>query len=384
MKIRVVLPVLLTLAAAGLWLAACGGDAGGAQPSPASDAAGRSVLADLDAADPAAAMREAALGDSRGRVVFSRPAVELGEVLQQTTRDVVFPFTVEGEAAAITGLNPSCGCTRAVVRVDGAEVPLGQELPAGTRGEVVATFASQRFRGDKTTTVEVRGNAANLPANLEIHAHIQPYFEPNPVRIFFGEVPVSALAEGPRTFRTEVKAVRPFEITSWIRVPKGVTLQEVQRETLEDGSSIHTFEAVLATDAPIGRLTQTAVAETSLGMNLEFLIQATVLGPVRFLPERRISFGIVESGRTPTRVLRILATSDDVSVPEPQVELVDGLGADTFTWVVQKRIPGKEYLVRLRILPDAPPGRRSARLRVSWPEETGLPAEVLGLTAILR
>lgn len=374
------IPRTCLLLSALLWLPGCGRQDAASGP----EAGGDSVLAGVDAADPAASLREKELGPSAGKVVFPKSSVELGEVRQESTRDVVFPFTVEGAAAAITGLNPSCGCTRAVVRVGERQVPLGEPLPEGTQGEVVATFASQRFRNEKTTTVEVRGNAANLPEILKIHATIVPFFDPDPVRIFFGEVPRKSLVEGPRTVRAEVHAVEPFTIRSWIRAPRGITLREVGHEVLEDGGALHAFEAVLGADAPIGRLTQTAVAETSLGVNLEFLIQATVLGPVRYLPERRIAFGIVEAGRTPTRVLRIQATSDDEELPEPQVELVDGQGSDTFTWVVQTKVPGKEYAVRIRILPDAPPGRKGARLRISWPEGSGLPAEILGLTAILR
>ncbi|HEX9793322.1 MAG TPA: DUF1573 domain-containing protein [Planctomycetota bacterium] len=372
-----ILPILLALA----WLPGCEDDPKSAPGASAS------VMDGYDTADPEASFARLLAEDSKSNLDLAHDEVELGDVLQQTQREVPFPFVVNGpDEVVITRLTPSCGCTGVEIRVAGETWPEGKPLPAGTKGELVATFDSQNFLHGKVSTIDVQGNAANMPLKLTIRANIRPLFDPSPATVRFGEVHQSELlAEGFRTRSVTVVGAESFALTGWARLPKGITIKDTNAPESEPGglAQSRTFEVTIGSEIGTGTLYETAVAETSLGKMLEFTIQAEVLGRVRYFPQKRISFGLLTPGQAPTRSLRVVGTEAGTPVPEPTLAMA-GDEHEAFLWTVQTKDGGQEHQVRIRIRPDAPIGRHAGTLTVSYPPETGLESEEFIVSAIVR
>ncbi|KAA3604549.1 MAG: DUF1573 domain-containing protein [Planctomycetota bacterium] len=320
---------------------------------------------------------------SSSKIVFEVDKRDLGEIFQQEY-DVDFPFLVEGTDEVIfTSLKPSCGCTSVEIQVDGKTVPMGTPIPGGSRGVVAAVFDSRKYSNRKSSTIDVRGNAANLPSRLQINSFIQPTFQVRPSVIRFGDVAKANLAEEAPSRVVKVIASKPFEIESWASLPDGFTVEDTGRR--EEGpkgkGEARFFKVAIEADAPTKQLFGAMVAETSLKLPLQITVQANIIGPVKYLPAERLYFNMVNQGTSPTKVVRIHPTDKELTLPEPSVEVE---GDDAFTALVHTEKEGRRYGIRVQISPEAATGRHQAVLHIRWPEGSGLDDQEILIHALIR
>jgi hypothetical protein len=320
----------------------------------------------------------------KGGLVFSILDRNLGDVRQETIyKDIQFPFEVSGNSpVTITVYDLSCGCTEAKILVDGKVWPRGEPLLPGMKGMLSATFDAARYKGQKTSSITLRGEGADLPAQLTLNAFVKPHFELQPTQARFGEILVGRLRESDPVKEIQVTASGPFEIIRWRRLPKGIVVEgSGEPEEAADGSQVRRFKIRVTENAPEGRLYSSALAETTLGHNLEILIHAQVQGPVRYYPSNRLWFGMQDQGQARTMTVRCLAATDSVSLQTPEALFK---GSDAFSIQVVEKKPGEEYLARVRLGANASVGRHNGILEIKWPEETGLRSFEIPISSIVR
>jgi hypothetical protein len=347
-------------------LAACGGD------EPASGSG-----FPIEVNDPVADPTE--VGYSESRLVFETRAVDLGEILQHEEHPLVFPFRVEGEQPlVITEAAPSCGCTNVRIEVEGQGYVLGEPIPAGASGQVVGRFESGTFKELKKTDITLRGNGLDMPIRLDVQAMISPIFELTPKQVLFGEVPARRGAER----EVLVSAVEPFTVERWVSSPSGFFIEPVgEAQPAPDGKRVlQRFRVELLPAAETRRHYGSFVGETSLGRRIEVVIQANVFGPVRYQPDQRVTFGMVDVGQELKRRVQVRSATGE-AIPAPQVEVLD---SELFTAEVTETEPGMAFVVQLRLSGEAGIGTHAARLRITYPESAQLDPQELAVSAIVR
>ncbi len=332
------------------------------------------------AGDAPGASGEAPAADySESQLRFENRAIDLGEILQHEEHPLEFPFRVEGpDPVVITEVAPSCGCTDIRVEVDGEPYILGSPIRPQASGRIFGMFESGTFKELKKTDITLRGNALDMPLKLDVQALIRPIFVLSPKQVLFGEVPARRGAER----EVVVSAVKDFVVERWVNSPAGFLIEEVgEAEPAPDGQRVlKRFRIQLLPEAETRRHYGSFVAETSLGRRLEIVLQANVFGPVRYQPDQRLTFGMMNKGDTPVRRVQVRAMAGE-PIPEPIVELLD---SELFLAEVSAREPGQAYVVKVSISGDAPLGTHAARLRISYPEEADLPEQELAVSAIVR
>lgn len=350
-----------------------------------------SVLENFDPTSPAASMAALQAGDSDSDLKFDFLEIDLGKVFQHHEYELEFPFVVEGpDDVVITELDSTCGCTSVRIRpdwdpdFDGESWPLNRPIPAGSRGTIVGKFESGRYLADKPTSITVRGNFRSRKLVLSVTAHVQPVFKLDQVVVQFGEVLSGALRDADPKKTVKVVAMAPFEVKRWKRVPPGVLVTQLDRTAeLPDGRVETYFEVVAGADMPVGRMSSSVIAETSLGVDLEFLVNAEVVGAVKYAPATRVAFGIFDQGKTRKRTVKVQATRTGLQLPLPSLDLVGDAAK-----VVEANLVTVEdqqhYEVKLVIGAEAAAGSYNGVLRISYPEGSGLADKEILLNARIR
>lgn len=374
-----------------------------AAPAPAAAAPAEQVITEpsalrgFDSAAPVASefiLRNG--GMSGSRIVFELSRVELGDLYQYEQRTFEFPFRIEGDAPArITVVDANCGCTDARISADWAKAAgedpaaearylLGDEIPAGARGRLIGTFDAERKWGDKITTITVRGNFDNTPIKLELHAFLRQVFAITPAQVRFGDV-LAGGAGGERTLDVRLVAKAPFTIEQWRRIPAGVKVEPIgeQTPTGERAEVAQTYRITLGADAPEGMLQSSAIAATSLGHDLEFMVIANVTGPVRYTPGQRLIFGIWDQGEARDRTIDIESVAAGVQLPAPTVT-AEGDLAQYLKLEVETVEAGRFYRVHATFPAETPAGNHPGVLRLSYPEGSGLPAKQFVVSGRIR
>ncbi len=373
-----------------LLLAACGGSEA---PDPnAGDAASTviqeqgSVMRGYDSSDPQGSIDAIAAGASTSNLVFEVKSIDLGTTYQKHKYPLSFPFKVEGdEPIVITLLDPSCGCTDAKIKINGEVWPLGREIPAGSVGEIAAVFDAASYRRKKGSTIKIRGSAANLPDSLKLESFVLPVFELKPNPILFGDVMYGNLRDSDPEIVVEVVGMEPFEVTRWKTVPEGITIQETGEPTLDAEGKRQTrnFTFRLERNAPAGRMFKTAIADTTLDVPLQVTMRATITGPIQYLPEQRLSFGIINEGETPQRLVTIKANTEQIAVPKPIVK-IEGKSAAVMTTAIVEKEAGRSYVIRVRLKEGVAFGRYPGSMTISYPEGSGIESHTFPLSATVR
>ncbi len=147
----------------------------------------------------------AQIGAEEGpRLHLARRTVDFGEIWQGAVREVVFPLISSGTTPLhIKRVHASCGCTVVESRIvsnDGSFRPLvyEEDLPPGTRVEIVARFDSRDRDGYEKKTVEVYSDDPLGGHTLEVGVTIKPWLLVSEDPLAFGRVflsePVSKTA----------------------------------------------------------------------------------------------------------------------------------------------------------------------------------------------
>lgn len=342
-----------------------------------------------DSHDHEAHANEAQLPASRSDLQVENHDMDLGKVFQQQTYEVEFPFVVNGpDPILISEIDSSCGCTKPGIRPDwdpdfeGEFWPLNREIPAGAKGAIVATFDAQRYERVKASTITVRGNFMSKKVVVNVTAYVQPVFELMPRNITFGELHISQLGNAEVRREIKVTGMQEFEIVRWRKVTPGIEVEEIgEAVKLDDGRMERNFKVTASSVLPEGRLASSLIAETTLGVDLELLMNGNVLGAIKFAPQRRIAFGIFDQGNSRTRTVKM--ESMGIEIPEPQVEVI-GDAAKVMTPVVNATQAGKLYEIKISIGDTAPAGSYNGILRISFPEASGLQKKEIVLNARIR
>ncbi len=344
-----------------------------------------SVLHGFDSSSPSASMEAIKAGASDSRLSFVNELVALGDVYQYGEFPLEFPFHVQGEQdLVVTDLESSCGCTDALMEVNGETYILGDPIPAGASGVVRGTFKSATYSNEKDSKITIRGNGLGMPQVLRVTAVVHPIFEIFPKQARFGDIPIAALrGENPPSMELKVVPAQEFEIARWLNMPDGISVADTGRLADIEGREpkARVFSITLGESCGQGRLYATAVAETSLDRTLDFVVQANIYGPIHFDPERRLSFGLMNVGQERSRRINLRSTMESILVPKPILTVE---GADVFQTEVVEKEAGRFYVLRVRVPKDAPLGHHSAVLRASFPEGSEIQPAEWALKAIIR
>ncbi|MGB0952548.1 MAG: hypothetical protein ACPG31_04945 [Planctomycetota bacterium] len=263
------------------------------------------------------------------RMVFAVDTIDLGEVLQHHTRELVYPFEVLGEVPiTLSGLDSETGITRVMVRPDwdpdsdGAYWPLERPIPAGAKGAIVGTFESGRYRNEKQSSIRVFGDFQSGQIELKMHSFVKAVFEVSPFVVQFGELKQATLAMNPQELILRVEAPKPFMVLRWKRLPPGITVERRYGDNKLGNGRIDSFFTIAAgAEIPLGRMSSSVIAETSLGVDMEFLINASVVGAVKYVPSSRVAFGIFDHGKARKRTVTVESTRNGLQLPAPSFEL---------------------------------------------------------------
>jgi len=386
MKIR----HLISLALLGLlpFLASCSDDVNGATPGATAEVdshAGHDH--EPDAEEPL----EPLAGGSKSDLKFDALEINLGGVFQHHTYPLEFPFVVEGpDPVTLFELDTSCGCTLAYVRpdwdleVEGEQWPLNKPIPAGARGAIAATFDAGRYKDDKASTITVRGDFLSRRITLSVKTFITPVFEMNPRIVQFGEVLSGTLRKENPSQVVKVTAMDAFKVSRWKRTPPGVLIEQMEGlEKLADGRVVQSFKVIAGSDMTEGRMSSSFIGETDLGVELEFMVNADVLGAVKYAPSSRVAFGIFDYGSAKRRTIKIEATRGAIKLPIPTLEVV-GDAAKVMHAELEIMTIDQHYSVKLSIGKDAPAGSYNGVLRLTYPEGSGLAQKEIRLNARIR
>lgn len=382
------LPVLLS----------CGGEANGAAPegtpSPESQAnqANQDSHAGHDHGPDEAELFEPLVGGgSKSDLKFDSIKIDLGGVFQHHTYPLEFPFLVEGpDPVILFELDTSCGCTEAFTRpdwdleVEGKAWPLNKPIPAGARGAIAATFDAGRYKDDKASTITVRGNFLSRRVTLSVQTHITPVFVMDPTVVQFGSILSGTLRDAAPEEIVKVTAMEDFKITRWKRTPPGVLIEQLDGvEKTDDGRVIRSFRVVAGSDMTEGRTSSSFIGETDLGVELEFMVNAEVLGAVKYAPSSRVAFGIFDQGKAKSRTIKIESTRGAIKLPVPTLEILGDankvMQAELVTITAEQH-----YSVKLLIGEDAPAGSYNGVLRITYPEGSSVAQKEIMVNARIR
>lgn len=328
---------------------------------------------------------------SKSDLAFDYLEVDLGGVFQHHTYPIEFPFVVEGPDPVIfTEMATSCGCTEAYTRpdwdleVEGEKWPLNKPIPAGARGAIAATFDAGRYLKDKASTITVRGNFLSRRITLSVKTFITPVFVMEPNVVQFGSILSGTLREEDPEQVVKVIAMEDFKVTRWKRTPPGVLIEQLDAvEKLEDGRVVHSFRVIAGSEMTEGRMSSSFIAETDLGVELEFMVNAEVLGAVKYAPSSRVAFGIFDQGKAKRRSIKIEATRGAIKLPVPTLEIL-GDAAKVMKVELETVTEEQHYSAKLSIGSDAPAGSYNGVLRITYPEDSGVAQKEIMLNARIR
>lgn len=314
-----------------------------------------------------------------GRLEFEKLEVDLGEIRQHDVLPLEFPFRVVGGPCVVEEIQASCGCARGELTVGGKSWPLGEPMPDGAAGAVKIDFKAGLYVGEKHATVTVVLGDEAEPVVLEVRTHILQVFLLEPEMARFGEVPRGGEARLP----VQVTGLEPWEVVRWAKLPPGVEVTEVEATdgAAEGAAKVRRFEVVLRPGATTRGVYGSAVAETSLDKPLAIPVNAQVVGAVRFKPEGNLRYGIVEEGTGADLLLELECLVDSLTLPEPDLRLDD---SEVFSVAAVERRGPERVQIRLRLAPDAPPGRHAATLAVTWSGELARESRKLHVSALVR
>ena len=330
-------------------------------------------------------------GGSKSDLKFDFLEVDLGGVFQHHTYPLEFPFLVDGpDPVVLFELETSCGCTEAFTRpdwdleVEGEAWPLNKPIPAGARGAIAATFDAGRYKNDKASTITVRGNFLSRRITLSVQTYITPVFVMAPAVVQFGAILSGTLREADPEQIVRVTAMEDFRVTRWKRTPPGVLIEQLDGlEKTDDGRVVRSFRVVAGSDMTEGRMSSSLIGETNLDVELEFMVNAEVLGAVKYAPSTRVAFGIFDQGKAKRRTIKIEATRGAIKLPVPILEILGDaskvMQAELITMTAEQH-----YSVKLLIGEDAPSGSYNGVLRITYPEGFSVAQKEIMLNARIR
>ena len=251
-----------------------------------------------------------------------------GKVRAGDKRQHLFEFVSNGtEDLVISGVKPSCGCTRAEIEIydeDGNAKPYdrGDLIPPGQRFRLNAEISTEGKKGTASATVSIFTNSAGGSYNVKLVAEVEPVLDVTPdTAVFFGQMTTADKMED--EVRIASRRKEPFSLTADTRGLKNVSVTLVPEEPDADGRAsvwvakvvagpglpvgIRNFPCTLTTDIPIGDAK--TEGERVKYHTVPLSVQARVTGLVHAEPAF-MGFGLVSPGQVVERALRVECHDD--------------------------------------------------------------------------
>ena len=219
--------------------------------------------------------------------VFPESDFNFGTVLQGTP--VKHSFIVQNKGNApliILSVRPACGCTTATTA--------NTVIPPATQAEVVLTFDTTGFDGEKEKTARIITNDATNPQKtVSLHGYVEGTLVINPQRVLFGEVTQKQLQSGlQRNVTVSVKKLSDIKITGIRGSSQSLILQQGKMN-----DSFASFDIGISSDVTPGVFNERIFVETlrESGEKNSFVIPVTgiIKAPVIVQP-RVLSFGLID------------------------------------------------------------------------------------------
>lgn len=328
---------------------------------------------------------QAALNKGRIALEEGAPQVkDLGKLRQGEVGGFEFQFVSNGEEPlVITGVKPSCGCTKAeivLVGADGTKTPYvkGGPIPVGQKFVLESEINTDGRQGPFSAQISLFGNDARGAFNVRLTAEIEPVLTvtPSPT-VFFGRITTAQKVE--QTVTVAATRGEPFKLTVGQEsvqgpykldyVPKdrdaeGRASQWEIKVTLGPNNEVgmRSYPIQMKSDIPVAHPKYPAQDGSVQYHGFLLNVQAQVTGMVSAEPSF-ITFGMVRPGEALDRALRI-ECHDDFQLKADMPVNFEGLQGQEF--------PFKD-LFQVSVEPQA--GGKVADLKVHL---SGLPADLNG------
>lgn len=335
---------------------------------------------------------------NKGRIALRDGASqtkEFGKLRQGDVGSYEFPLVSEGEEAlVITGVKPSCGCTKAeVMLVDdsGAKKPYtkGDPIPVGQKFVLETEINTEGRQGNFSPTVSIFANDARGAFNVRLSAEVEPVLKVTPSStVYFGRITTADTAE--QTVTVTTSAGEPFVLSlNQESVQEPLRLEYTAKNPGPDGKASE-WEIKVA----IGPNTEVGMRNYPLNFKSDLVIahpkypspdgapqyhgfmmnvQAQVTGMVSADPAF-ITFGMVRPGEPVERALRIqchdkegtYALTSDLAVTFEGLQGQEFPWQDRFKTSIEVVDGGKaaDFKVRLEGLPEDLNGSFGGVIRV--------------------
>ncbi len=309
---------------------------------------------------------------------------DFGKLRQGDTASYAFPFVSNGkDALIITGIKPSCGCTKADVVVlaeDGARRPYtkGDPIPVGTKFELETEINTDGRQGPFNSQVSLYANDSRGAFLVRLTAEVEPVLTilPSPT-VFFGRITTKDRVEQSVTISStrgeafllelgQEEVQEPVSVTFTAKNPDDQGKSNEWEVKVALGPSPApgmrhypiNFKSDLVIEHPKYPSADGAPQYHGFMLNL----QAQVLGMVSAEPPF-LTFGMVKPGESIERAVR-LECHDDFKLSADMPVVVEGLQAQELPW-------GDRFKVTITPLEDG----KAADVKVLL---TGLPEDVNG------
>jgi hypothetical protein len=347
--------------------------------------------------DPGARFTPAGRAEQlKGRIALRGDAPQvkdLGRLRQGDMGSFEFPFVSAGdEPLVITGVKPSCGCTKSdivLVGADGTRTPYtkGDPIPVG-QGFVLESEVSTDGKpgGPFNATIAIYANDVRGVFTVRLTAEIEPVLtiSPSP-SVFFGRITTADKVE--QGVSVSTTRGEPFVLSLGTgNVEESIQLEYVAKEPNSEGKSsewevrvalgpnaevgMKSYPLHFKTDLPIAKPKYPSPDGSPQFHSFVLNVQAQVTGMVSAEPSF-ITFGMVKPGDPIERKLRITC-HDDFQLSTDMPVVFEGLQgqefpfADAFEVTVVPLEGGKEadLVVKLKGLPEELNGSFGGQIKV--------------------
>lgn len=338
-------------------------------------------------ADGSALLPEAQAQTFAGRFELTDGAQQVkdfGKLRQGDTAAYAFPFVSNGkDALIVTGIKPSCGCTKAdvvLVAEDGTRRPYtkGDPIPVGTKFELETEINTDGRQGPFNSQVSLYANDSRGAFVVRLTAEVEPVLTvtPSPT-VFFGKITTKDRVEQTVTVRSTRGEAFLLELAQE-EVQEPVDISFVAKNPDEQGKSnewdvkvalgpspspgMRHYPINLKSDLVIANPKYASADGSPQYHGFLLNLQAQVVGMVSAEPPF-LTFGMVKPGETIERALR-LECHDEFKLTAEMPVVIEGLQAQELPW-------GDRFKVTITPVDDG----KAADVKVLL---TGLPEDVNG------
>jgi len=295
---------------------------------------------------------------NKGRLSLTDGAAqvkEFGKMRQGEVGTYAFPFVSDGEEPlVITGVKPSCGCTKAeVMLVDesGAKkvYTKGDPIPVGQKFVLETEINTEGRQGNFSPTVSVFANDARGAFNVRLSAEVEPVLKVTPSStVYFGRITTADTVE--QTVTVTTSGGEPFVLSlGQDTVQEPLRLEYTAKNPDAEGrASEWEVKVALGPNTEIGMRNYPVNFKSDLVIahpkypspdgapqyhGFMMNVQAQVTGMVSAEPAF-ITFGMVKPNEAIERALRIQCHDKDgvFKLPAELPVVFEGLQGQEFPW----------------------------------------------------